>query len=119
MVILANPTYNPRPYHLVLISWGVIAFCVLVNTRGGVVLPRFEATMLLLHVFGFFAVLIPLVTLTRHQRASDVFEQFSNGGLWQTEGLSFMIGILGMLWTFSGKFDRLENRWKLILLSRS
>ena len=102
MVILGNPDYSPHPYHLVLISWAVLAFSVLINTRGGLLLPRFEAAMLLLHVFGFFAVVIPLVTLAPHQSTADVFEKFSNGGEWQSQGLSFMIGILGMLWTFSG-----------------
>ncbi|KAL8823379.1 MAG: hypothetical protein Q9191_005907 [Dirinaria sp. TL-2023a] len=102
MVILGNPNYAPKPYHLVLMSWAVVAFAVLINTRGGLLLPRFEATMLLLHIFGFFAVVIPLVTLAPHQSTAEVFATFSNGGEWQTQGLSFMIGILGMLWTFSG-----------------
>lgn len=60
-------------------------------------LPRFEATMLLLHIFEFFAVLISLVTLASHRSAAKVFNDFSNGGSWPSQGLSFMIGILEML----------------------
>ena len=65
-------------------------------------LPRFEASMLLLHIFGFFAVLLTLVALAPKRDASFVFENFLNIGGFPTEGLSFMVGILGMLWTFSG-----------------
>ena len=78
------------------------AFAVFVNLRGGTALPRFEATMLLLHIFGFFAVLIPLVTLGPKRDASFVFQDFENIGEFPTQGLSFLVGILGMLWTFSG-----------------
>ena len=113
-MILGNPNYSPQPYHLVLISWAVLAFSVLINTRGDLLLPRFEAAMLLLHVFGFFAVVIPLVTLGPHQKTADVFATFSNGGEWHTQGLSFMIGILGMLWTFSGSFRQTYVKHALI-----
>ena len=106
MVVLGHPNYEPRRFHLVLITWAVVAFAVFVNTRGGLFLPRFEATMLILHIFGFFAVLIPLLTLAPRRSTAEVFETFSNGGAWPTQGLSFMIGILGMLWTFSGKCQK-------------
>ena len=119
MVVLGNQSYSPKPYHLVLISWAVVAFAVLVNTRGGVILPRFEAVMLLLHVFGFFAVLIPLLTLAPHRPAADVFGKFSNGGAWQSQGLSFMIGMLGMLWTFSGRSKYVNKVYALTSFFRS
>ena len=102
MATIANPGYTPQPWHLVLISWAVTAFAVFVNLRGGTALPRFEATMLLLHIFGFFAVLITLVTLSPKRDASFVFHDFENTGGFATQGLSFMVGTLGMLWTFSG-----------------
>jgi choline transport protein len=102
MAIVANPDYVPQPYHYVLISWAVTAFAAFVNLRGGKFLPRFEATILLLHIFGFFAALLPLVTIAKKQDTSFVFESFNNGGGFPTQGLSFMVGSLGMLWTFSG-----------------
>ena len=102
MVVLGQPNYSPQPWHLVLISFAVVSFAVLINTRGGMLLPRFEGLMLVLHILGFFAVLIPMAVLPTHQTASEVFTMFMNGGNLPTQGLSFMVGTLGMLLSFCG-----------------
>ena len=96
MAVVANPNYTPQPWHLVLITWAVTAFAVCVNVRGGTVLPKFEASMLLLHVFGYIAVMIILLTLAPKRDASFVFNNFINTGDFPTQGLSFMVGIVGM-----------------------
>jgi hypothetical protein len=61
-------------------------------------------------VIGFFAVLIPLVYLGPHGSAKDVFASFINGGGWSTDGLSFFVGIIASVYTFTGNFQfRLED----------
>ena len=59
--------------------------------------------MLILHLRGFFAILIPFVVLSEKQSADEVFKTFMNGGNQPTQGLSFMVGTTGLLLTFSGK----------------
>ena len=102
MVILGQPDYVPQPWHLVLMSFAVTSFAVLINTRGGLLLPRFESLMFVLHVVGFFAVVIPMVSLSSHQTATEVFTTFMNNGGLATQGLSFMVGTLGILLSFCG-----------------
>ncbi|KAI9704508.1 MAG: hypothetical protein M1820_005582 [Bogoriella megaspora] len=102
MVILGQPNYVPQPWHSVLISFAVISFAIMVNTRGGLLLPRFEALMFVLHVLGFFAVIIPMVTLSSHQTGAEVFTTFMNNGGLPSQGLSFLVGTLGMLLSFCG-----------------
>lgn len=65
-------------------------------------LPRIEGLILIIHVAGFFGVLIPLVYLAPHGKASDVFTVFENGGEWSTQGLSFFVGIVTGVYAFLG-----------------
>ena len=65
-------------------------------------LPKFEGFILVLHILGFFCVLIPLVYLSEHTSAHDVFTQFLNTGNWPTQGLSFFVGLIGMGFSFLG-----------------
>ena len=97
---VANPEFSPEPWHLVLGAWATIMIAVLINARGGLLLPRFEAAMLMLHIFGSFAVIIPLATLAPKRDNEFVFKQFENIGEYPSQGLSFMAGMLGTIWTY-------------------
>ena len=102
LIVLTDPTYNPHPWHSVMLFWGVILFGVSVNTVIGRWLPKFEGLILILHIFGFFAIIIPLVILGPHAQPSQVFKTFINGGEWPTNGLSFFVGLLGNVYAFFG-----------------
>ena len=97
-----NPNYDPKPWHATLLFWAVYAFAVAANTLGRFVLPRFESLVLVIHILGFFAIIIPVTILRQKGDVSDVFTQFQNLGGWPTQGLSFMIGILGAAYAFIG-----------------
>ena len=102
LIILMDPTYDPKPWQSVLLYWAVILLAIMINTIVSSWLPRFEAIILILHVLGFFGVLFPLVILGPHAPASEVFQNFINGGNWPTNGLSFFVGLLGNVFTFLG-----------------
>ena len=50
---------------------------------------------MLLYFAGFFAVLLPLIILGGHQSPHQVFGQWMNQGEFSTQGLSFMVGLIG------------------------
>ena len=102
LIILTDPTYDPKPWQSVLSYWAVILFAVIINTIVSSWLPRFEAIILVLHVLGFFGILFPLIILGPHAPASEVFQNFINGGDWPTNGLSFFVGLLGNVFAFFG-----------------
>ncbi|KAL9074009.1 MAG: hypothetical protein Q9161_002631 [Pseudevernia consocians] len=102
LIILTDPTYDPKPWQSVLLYWAVILVAIMINTIVSSWLPRFEAIILILHVFGFFGILFPLVILGPHAPASEVFQNFTNGGNWPTNGLSFFVGLLGNVFAFFG-----------------
>ncbi|GMF74128.1 unnamed protein product [Aspergillus oryzae] len=102
LVILTNPDYTPAPWRKTLYSWATAVFAATMNIIGGKLLPRFEGTILILHILGFFAILIPLTYMAEHKPASEVFTYFINEGHWPTQGLSFFIGIIGPVFAFAG-----------------
>lgn len=102
LITLTTPAYNPHPWHTVLLFWASMVFTIFMNTIVGRFLPKFEASILIIHILGFFAILLPLVVLGSHQDASEVFNTFLNTGDWPTQGLSFMIGLIGSVYTFTG-----------------
>ncbi|KXG47465.1 Amino acid/polyamine transporter I [Penicillium griseofulvum] len=102
MIILTNSTYEPKNWHPTLLFWAVVAFSVAINSVGGKVLPRFEGMILIIHILGFFAILIPLTYMADHGTAEEVFTQFLNTGNFPSQGLSFFVGTVGCIFAFAG-----------------
>ena len=78
-----------------LLSWAAILLVDAFNTALSPALAKAEGMVLILHILGLFAVLVPFVYLPPHSSPSEVFALFSNGGGWSFQGLSFFIGLVG------------------------
>lgn len=102
LLILNDPGYIPHQWHGTLLFWAVILVCVFVNTVVSSTLPKIEGVIFILHVLGFLAILIILTYMAPHTAASEVFTLFLNEGNWDTQGLSFMIGLTGLSFSFVG-----------------
>ena len=63
VILLNNPSYSPQQWQGTLLFWTTVLTAVLVNTILGQIMPAIEALMLVVHMLGFFAVLIPLVVV--------------------------------------------------------
>jgi amino acid transporter len=100
--VLAHSKYDALPWQGTLIVWLALLVAMLVNLAGGKLLPRLEAVILVLHVLGFFGVIIPLVYMSDHAAAHDVFLSFQNGGEFATQGLSWFVGMTSLGFTFAG-----------------
>lgn len=83
------------------IAIGVLA--TLMNTVGAKRLPLLEGIILFLHVFGFFAILVPLWVLAPKAPAREVFGSFSNFGGWPTLGTAIMVGQLTATGSLGGE----------------
>ena len=95
MAVLGNATYVPKPWATTLLLWAIVLFAVFINTVISRALPKIESLIMILHGIGFFAVLIPLVCMAPYGKASEIFTVFLNDGEWPTQGLSFLVGLLG------------------------
>ncbi|KAF7588880.1 hypothetical protein BBP40_005065 [Aspergillus hancockii] len=102
MISLTHSDYVPQAWHMTLYSYATALIGLAINCVGGKLLPRFEGTILILHILGFFAILIPLTYLAEHKSAKEVFTHFLNEGQWSSQGLSFFIGLIGPVFAFAG-----------------
>ncbi|KAH7554723.1 hypothetical protein BM1_07384 [Bipolaris maydis] len=100
-ILLVKPEYIPKPYQAMLIGWALLAFAVIINTVGSKTLAHFEGLILVLHILGFFAILIPMVYLGNHSDAS-ILTTFVNSGGWSTQTLSFMVGLPSSIFALVG-----------------
>ena len=83
----------------------VILFAIIFNTSVAKQLPTVEIVILVLHVVGLFAIVIPLLVMAPTRNSGTVaLLEFYNGGNWKTVGLATMIGFLTPLGSMLG-FD--------------
>jgi choline transport protein len=94
-------SYIPKPWHGTLIVIAVAAFCGIFNTFLARRLPLVEGIVLILHILGFFAILVPLWILAPRSPAKEVFTKFADNG-WGSTGLSCLVGMLAPTVSFLG-----------------
>jgi len=102
LLVLDDANYVFEPWHGTLLVIAITAFCIIFNTFLAKRLPIVETVVLIIHLLGFFAILIPLWALAPRNTASEVFTEFLNLGGWSTTGLAFMVGLLSPVYTLLG-----------------
>jgi choline transport protein len=93
LLTLNYPTYIPHPWHGCLLSIAVAAHGVFFNTWLAKKLPLVEGIVLVIHILGFVAILVPLWVLSPRLDAKTVFTKFNNGGGWNNQFTSFIAGM--------------------------
>ena len=109
MLVENHASYGFQRWHGTLLTWAAILLAVAFNTVLSPALPKVEGMVLVLHILGFVAILIPLVYLAPHSTPSEVFAVFLNGGGWSSQGLSFFIGLVGNATAFLGRLQTLTS----------
>ena len=102
LLVLNYPQYVFERWHGTLLFYAIIALSLFINTFLARILPQIESLIMVIHVLGFFCIMIPLVYLAPHGTASDVFQTFTNGGGWSTDGVSFFVGLSTGMFAFIG-----------------
>lgn len=96
LLVLNYPdSYVYEAWHGTLLTIAVTVFSATFNTFLARKLPMIEAVILIIHVFAFFGILVPLWVLAPRASAKDVFTDFSDGGGWGNLGLSALVGFNG------------------------
>ena len=99
LLVLDNSDYVFKNWHGTLLVIAITAFCIIFNTFLARKLPMVEVVVLVIHLLGFFAILIPLWVLAQRSSPSRVFTEFLNLGGWSTTGLAFIVGLLSPVYT--------------------
>jgi len=93
LIALNVQDYVWHNWHGTLLTIAVITFSIVFNTALANRLPLIEGVVLILHVLGFFAIMIPLWVTGPRGNAHDTLLVFTNNGGWSSTGLSSMIGL--------------------------
>lgn len=102
LIVLDDSAYVSERWQGTLLVMAVAAFSIIFNSFLASKLPMVEGLVLILHLVGFFAVLIPLWILAPRFSASEAFGTITNLGGWPSNGLSFMVGLLTPVYTLLG-----------------
>ena len=102
LIILWDESYVTHRWHGTLLMIVMALISTFFNTYGARHLPLLEGMVLMLHVFGFFGVLIPLWVLAPKQSAADVFLTFQDGGNWGSIGTACIVGMASPIYSFIG-----------------
>ena len=73
MLVENHAGYGFQRWHGTLLTWAAILLAVAFNTILSPALPKVEGMVLVLHILGFVAILVPLVYLAPHSTPSEVF----------------------------------------------
>lgn len=102
LIVLNNPNYEMHSWHGTLLLIAVAAIAIFFNTFLIKKLSMIEGMILMLHIFGFFAILIPLWVTSPRKQASEVFFDFQDNGDWGSIFGACFLGVLSPVFSFIG-----------------
>jgi choline transport protein len=91
-----------KDWHGTMLIWAILALCLVFNTFFSQQLPWVEGVIVVLHIAGFFAIIIPLWVMSDRSAASGVFTSFQDNMMWKNVPLAVIIGLTGASGTFIG-----------------
>lgn len=91
--MLNYESYVFERWHGTLLVILIILFSAVFNTLLATRLHLVEGTILVVHVFGFFCILVPLWVLSPRTSSREVWTTFHDPG-WGSTGLSAFIGMV-------------------------
>ncbi len=101
-------SYVAEGWQGTLLIWATVILSFVINSFLGRWLPKIEGFILYLHIFGYFALIIPILHLADRIPASEVFTTWKNEGGWPYMGLAFLVGIISNIGPFIGSIAQLQ-----------
>lgn len=102
LITLNNASYVPQNWHAVLLTIAVVSIAVLFNTFFVRKLPLVEGLVLVLHIFGFFGILIPLWIFAPHAPSKEVWTGFEQEMGWPSMGVACLVGLTTPIYALIG-----------------
>lgn len=93
LIVLNHPEYDFQRWHGTMLVIAISSFSILFNTFLAKNLPFVEGLILIIHVIGLFAIIIPLWVLAPRNNVHAVFTHFNNGGGWDNAGTATLVGL--------------------------
>jgi choline transport protein len=112
---LNNPEYEPQNWQGTLLVFAMVLVLFVANTWGARSMPIINNFLLIVHVFGFFAVIIVLWTMAPRNSAEKVFTEFTNSGGWSSMGVSLMVGQISAIYGLSCQYTLCSTSYRSAL----
>lgn len=98
LIVLNNlDTYIYQSWHGTLLTIAVILFVSIFNTLLAVRLPMIEGVLLILHLGGIFAIIIPLWVMAPRGNVKDTILTFTTTAGWSDVSLASLIGMVSVI----------------------
>jgi hypothetical protein len=98
LIVLNNEaTYTYQAWHTTLLTIAVVIFASVFNTVLAVRLPLIEGALLILHLAGFFAIIIPLWVMAPRGNVHDTLLKFTTTAGWSDVSLASLIGMVSVI----------------------
>lgn len=97
LIALNKPDYDFKAWHGTLLVFAVSAFNIVFNTFFVRRLPLIESIVLVVHIFGFFAVLVVLWVTGPISDAQTTFTTFNDFGGWNSFGWATLSGLVAVV----------------------
>ncbi|KAK1452876.1 amino acid permease [Colletotrichum cuscutae] len=102
LIILNHDSYLPQRWHGMLFYWAILIYGMVMNIWGHRLLPTANLLSGVLHVVGFLSILIVLGVMAPKNSASFVFTEFVNSSGWESDGVSWLVGLISAVYPFLG-----------------
>lgn len=102
LISVCNANYVIQGWHGSLLTMAMVLSAIFFNTTAIGKLPVLEGLAVVLHVFGFFAILIIMWVMGPRADANTTFTQFDDANGWGSLGLATLIGMVGPTTTYLG-----------------
>ncbi|KAL8834566.1 MAG: hypothetical protein Q9170_003694 [Blastenia crenularia] len=84
LISLHDATYEPQQWHGTLLIIAAVAIAIAINVFLAKMLPMAEILILILHVVGLFAIIIPLLAMAPKNSAKVALLTITNDGGWSS-----------------------------------
>ncbi|KAJ5560732.1 Amino acid/polyamine transporter I [Penicillium sp. DV-2018c] len=103
LITLNNPeSYIPTRWQGMLFYWLILLYSTAINIWGSKILPHTNTTAGVLHVVGFIVVTVVLGAMSEKHSATYVFTEVSNTSGWESDGVSWLVGLLSTVYPLLG-----------------
>ncbi|KAK1579732.1 amino acid permease [Colletotrichum navitas] len=102
LIVLNDGSYTPARWQGMLFYWAILVYAMVVNIWGHRLLPTANLVSGVLHGLGFLVILIVLGVMAPKNTASFVFKEFANSSGWESDGVSWLVGLISAVYPFLG-----------------
>lgn len=101
--IVVYPEYAPTGWQGTLMVIGIALLVWVLNVYGANLMPLLQNLMMVLHLVGFFVIIIILWVRAPRATTKATFTEFTNDGGWNSIGLALMVGQISAIYACIGK----------------